>query len=136
MSKVQQQSRQRSELRALPGTAGFSETAPVSQNDSKPENNSVQPGSLDTPGVETMEFTVPIGRMIPGANDRPIHVDVYLTRAQSKSLRELLIGLRTVNETCFSHTEKRRLVDSNQDVIRWLLESAARNNPNQPESAR
>lgn len=146
MSKVQ--SRRRSERRALPGTTGFAEKSkqPVDSQpktsevatplEEKPEAKPESPVDEQHEIVLRSSLTVPIGVMRPGANERPIHVDVRLTRSQSNSLRELLIGLQAVKETCYSRTGKRRLVDSNQDVIRWLLENANRNNPKQSESAR
>jgi len=89
-----------------PGEAGFT------VKDSQPVD-----------GGQLIEVAIPCGELVPGANARPLHIDVMLTREQSVNLRKILHGLRANKETCVSMVGRRRLVDSNQDVIRWLLEA-------------
>ena len=68
------------------------------------------------------ELIVPIGELPHGANDRPLRIDIYLTRKQSNGLRRAMRGLRESKETCSTSVGRMRLVDSKEDVVRWLLE--------------
>lgn len=106
-----------------PGQTGFDYFG-ASDNGLRAEKNGNGHLEKSAEDFESFAFFVPIGDVPLASNDRPLHIDIRLTRDQSNALRRMLIGLRISAETCHSPTGK-RLVNTNQDVVRWLLEQAA-----------
>ena len=68
-------------------------------------------------------MSIPSGELPEGCNQNPLHVDFRATRIQSNKLRKVRLGLVAQNATCYTAPGRRRLVDSNQDAVRWLLEN-------------
>jgi len=97
--------------KAKPGTDGFKE-----------ETKQASTPTADTVLVEIPMGTLPVSPTSQTIHRPLLHIDAQLNREQSTSLRRMLVGLRASGATCSTAVGRRRLVDSNQDVIRWLLE--------------
>ena len=111
--------------KAKPGQSGFKEATATAVVDEIPREipeNETEPLDIT---AETVIIEIPLGNPKPHSSERLLHVDAQLSRKQSNNLRRMLVGLRDAKETCTTATGSTRLVDTNQDVLRWLLDSAA-----------
>lgn len=84
------------------------------------EVNSNQTPEVDIDDSRSVEITLPIGDAGPGYITN--RVDLRLTDRQALTMRELLNGLKASGERLKNDYP----IESNADVVRWVLESIAK----------